>query len=228
MQTLLKFEISPTGRITLAPDNTDINDAVAECVRLGLRSITFAADYSLTSSQLEQFIASFKILTSRYFQAVKNGDIYDITNISTPILAIATNKKAISHCNAGLTYLAVSADGKLYRCPRFTVIAGYSIGHIEHLSSQDVTSSIGIFARQLGSSAATRSAACGDCPFVYLCGGTCYHHSKVSSGLEHNPVSFECYYRKVLFHEVLTGICRLTTEERRNYILALEQLWKAY
>ncbi len=213
------------ARITIADKNTAINKAVAHILTLGIRRITYALDYNLSNAGFDCFMQSIGKLFRDYHAAIAQGDYFDVTNVTEPVTAIVLKKRKRSHCNAGVSYLSVSAEGKLYRCPRFTGNMLFSLGSIEQTPESEVDSTVERFRVSLKQGSESRTLGCSECPFRYLCGGVCYHHAFSVAGSEFAAVPRECIYRRRLFSLVLELLCSLTVSERRGFLLYLKQFW---
>lgn len=214
------------ARITIADENTAVDKAVKHILMLGIRRITYALDYKLSDQGFAQFMVSLKQMVADFRTAIMQGEYFDITNITEPVSAVVLRKKKRSHCNAGVSYLSVSAEGNLYRCPRFTGNKCFSLGSVEQASEGKVDKAVEQFGASLKQGAESRTSECTDCPFKYLCGGICYHHAFSITGNEFATIPRECNYRRSLFSLVLELLCSLTVSERRGFLLSLNQFWQ--
>ena len=107
------------ARITITDNNPEIHSYIDSILELGIERITYAVDYNISSDSFSKFLKSLNLLFEKYYHDVSNGKFYDITNFSSVITAIALHQRRLTFCNAGISYLTVSADGSYYRCPRF-------------------------------------------------------------------------------------------------------------
>lgn len=210
------------ARITITNINYDICSYIDSILNLGFRRITFAVDYNISEIAFHGYLLSLKKLIKKYFNDIANGKLYDITNFSRVIVNIALNQRNLSHCNAGISYLAVSADGKYYRCPRFVGKENFLLGKVNDITHMH--NEIQNFKRKL-SLPEIRNPNCQKCVYVYLCGGMCYHHSYVVSRNEFNTTPRECDEKFTIFEGVIEGICKLSTKERRTLLLFYTNLW---
>lgn len=211
-----------SARITVSNHNPDIFRAIESILSLGIRRITFDIDYSISSINFKIFENSFRKVVEKYRNDIKNGFFYDITNISSIIALIALKKRKISNCNAGLSYLTFSADGKIYRCPRFIGNKKFCIGSIEEKVEKNIENEKNNIKEILNS----RKKICNKCVYHNLCGGTCYHHASTKGKSMLDIVTDECYLKKLVFSEAINLICTLSDKERRKFILFLSDLWK--
>lgn len=223
---MFKNKAQINARITIASHNTDICKAVESIVNLGIKRITFALDYNVSKSDYDKFEISFKRLIKKYIADIKSGNFYDITNITSVLASIVLHQRCKAHCNAGISYITLSADAKYYRCPRFVGTKSFCMGTVE--DSKLLVSNMEKFKTSLGESAIKRNSNCENCPYVYLCGGVCYHHAYVAGLHEHQDVPTECVQNKLIFDKTIELICRLSTSERGQLLLFLIDIWNNY
>lgn len=222
---MLLGNVSVTTRITLSDTNHAIDRAVKHILSLGVSRITYALDYKIGDDAFQSFMGSLERLFVFCQESILDGNYFDITNITEPIIALALKQKKRAHCNAGVSYLSVSAEGNVYRCPRFTGNKGFRLGSVMQAENQ-IENAMTQFYATLKNDAGDRSLDCSNCPFVYLCGGICFHHAFSSVGSEFAVVPRECVYRCKLFELVLDLICSLTISDRRGYLTYLDRLWR--
>lgn len=213
------------ARITVTDINFNICDTVNSVLALGIERVTFAVDYSLSEKYYNMFLKSIDDLFDKYYYDIKGGKLYDITNISSVIIAVVFGQRKLAFCNAGISYLTLSADGKYYRCPRFVGNTSFGLGDVDDESG--VTTSHMNFMLSLRNNPAQRNNVCNTCEYVFLCGGMCYHHAVTSGLSEFDNVSRECQQRRKIFDNTIKLICRLTTDERRKLLLYYNNLWKS-
>jgi len=213
-----------TGRITITDKNVNIYEAVQHIRSLGIQNITYALDYAISDEVFNQFIISLEDLMDNYLVSIKNKDYYNITNITSVVVSLAFNLRTIAHCNAGVSYLSVSADGKFYRCPRFTGHQDFCLGSLETLDYKQIETSIANFREELKDNTGNRTLHCNNCNFIYLCGGICYHHAFTVSKSQFGQVPRECFYRKKLYDLVFKFVCKLTESDRNDFLLYLKSI----
>lgn len=210
-------------RITIGNHNPDINQYIDSILNLGVKRVTFAVDYNISTSSFEVFIESIQKLMNRYFDDIMIGKYYDITNFSSIIVAIALNQRKLAFCNAGISYLTVSAEGILYRCPRFIGNKKYSIATVSDVEKLEEMGQL--FKESLKSTPGERNDECNKCVYTYICGGMCYHHAVMAGKDEFQNVPRECYQRRVIFDGIIQMICKLPIEKRRELLLFYTNLW---
>lgn len=223
---MFKNKAQINARITIASHNTDIYKAVESIVNLGIKRITFALDYNISKSDYDKFEGSFKQLIEKYIADIKSGKYYDITNITSVLASIVLHQRCKAHCNAGISYITLSADAKYYRCPRFVGTESFCMGTVQDLNT--LLNNMDKFKASLGESAIKRNSNCENCPYVYLCGGVCYHHAYVAGFHEHQDIPMECAQNQLIFDKTIELICRLSTSERSQLLLFLIDIWNNY
>ncbi|MDQ1248112.1 MAG: uncharacterized protein QG597_2484 [Actinomycetota bacterium] len=222
---LLQGRVPIQARITVSSGNVDIQDSITSILAIGLRRITFAVDSGISDADFETYLRSLDCFFVKYASDIKNGTYYDVTNITQPMLSIAMHKKKRAHCNAGVAYLALSADGQFYRCHRFTGHKEQSLGRSSSVTGVTIRASRQERLNNLGESAASRSTDCAACPFVYLCGGICFHEALLSTGSEFKTIPRECRHRRTIYQGVVRLLGGMTSQQRRDWLLSLRQLW---
>lgn len=222
---LLTNSVPLTARITLSDTNPMIDLAVKHILSLGVKRITYALDYNMGDHAFKLFMSSLDELFLFSRDSILCGKYFDITNITEPIVSLVLKRKKRSHCNAGVSYLSVSAEGNIYRCPRFTGNPNFILGDLTR-SGEQIENAMSRFRASLKDNAGERSIDCASCPFVHLCGGVCYHQAFSLLGSEFSAVPRECVYRQKLFGLVLSLLSGLSVFERRDYLLFLNRLWQ--
>jgi len=181
--------------------------------------MTYAPDHNLTDRGLEILLGALDSLFEDYRLAVAKADYFDVTNITEPIAALALKKKKRAHCSAGLAYLSVSAEGVIHRCHRFTGNRLFSLGSVQRAGVDEINAAAADFNSSLMRGAHERVSGCNGCPFVFLCGGSCYHQAATVTKSEFSPIPRLCRYKRKLFQLALKFVCELKTAERRTLLL---------
>ncbi len=223
--TMFKEKKLLNARITITDINPLIHSYIDNILQLGFERITFAVDYDISYKAFNQFCNSLNILINKYYNDIVNGKYYDITNFSSIILMLALHTKKFAFCNAGLSYLTISADGKIYRCPRFIGNSTYSIGMLNE--RKKIIENIKSFKINLKSSSIERNKECNKCVYAYICGGMCYHHAVIKGTNEFDNIHTECYQKKLIYDNLIRLICKLSKIDRRNLLLYYTKLWKS-
>lgn len=222
-------DFSINARLTISDFSYQVNKAIQHIVfSLGIERVTYSVDYDISDSNFKRFLKSLNRMFEYYYESIVKGKFYDITNISQIILSLVLQKRRRTHCNAGLAYLTVAADGTFYRCPRFTDVPEHSVGKVKEVTDELIQNSINDFNNKLGHSAIKRNSDCFACPYTFLCGGPCVHQSFTKGINIHDVVERECRHRKFVFERTLHLLCNLSVGQKRNFLLYLKQLWQKH
>jgi len=223
---IVLYNLPVTARITVSDHNCQIDESINHILTLGVKRITYALDYNMSDESFKIFLDSLEKIFKFYEDAIKKRSYFDISNITDVMVAIALKRKKKAHCSAGLSYLSVSADGKLYRCPRLTDLREFSSGELGNANTLDLQESIKQFNSSLKGNVGDRIRECSKCVFVFLCGGICYHHAFIKGGNQFTSIPRECLYRKFIFERIIKLICNLSKEQRRSFMLFLDHFWR--
>lgn len=213
------------ARPTISDHNPNVCEVVTHIASLGFKRITFEVDQNIGPAYRERFFHSFDKLWGKYVEAIRAGQYYDLKNLTRIITSILTHRKVRSHCNCNSGYLCVSADGQVYPCHRFIGAQDLSLGTVHHIDIADITSKIRRFNSHLTDGARSRSTSCLDCPFAYLCGGTCYHNAYTQTGNLFAIPSTDCSFKKYFFDRSLRLIYELRGDQLRKFLNFLVEVW---
>jgi len=212
-----------TFRATITNNNLDLVKIVDHFKNLGARMITFGLDNNHLNKESYNIIGNnYEKLRKKYHKDLTSGEIYEITNFSQILFQLLFKERKISHCNAGLSYLGVAADGLMYKCPRFTDISGHQFADISDLKK--VEKKLNSFRQELRESAGERNSNCSQCPYVYLCGGLCHYDlfQKNKSVLDLIPE--QCQLRKKIYYETIKLYASLSELIKRKYFCRVTDL----
>ena len=219
--SLIQNKALLNARITITDVNLSIYDYIGTILDLGIKRITFTVDYNITDDNFILYIDAIKKLSNKYLTDIKNGSFYELTNFTKILSLVIFHNKCKAHCNAGISYITMSADGKYYLCPRFFGISKFCMG--------DTNKTLMQYRQSLNTkqknSAADRSFNCKKCCFVFICGGVCMHHAYVSTKNIFGNVLRECEERKTIIKSALNLLCSLSISERREFLLFLTKIW---
>jgi len=209
-----------TFRATVTNNNLDLIRIIDHFRQLGAKIITFGLDNNnLKKENYKKIMKSYKKLANKYCQDIMKGNFYEITNFTEILLQIVFKEKKISHCNAGLSYLGVAADGSMYKCPRFTGIPGHKFAHIKNW--KEVAERLGAFKSELRENAGARNTHCSQCPFMFLCGGLC-HYDLFQKGKDDSDIIEEqCLLRKKIYLEVIKLYAKIPEDVKKDFFLYL-------
>lgn len=207
-----------TFRATITNDNLDLVRIVRHFKKLGAKMITFGLDNDhLKKENYARIRQSYQKLANMYYKDIMANEYYEITNFTEILLQFVFRERKVSHCNAGLSYLGVAADGSLYKCPRFTGNVKHKFGEVD--DTKKVISSQKIFKADLGNNAGSRNPACFKCPFVFLCGGLCHYDLFKKGKTEAEIIPEQCKLRKAIFLEVIKLYVKLPEGTKRKFLV---------
>lgn len=212
-----------TFRATITNNNVDLVKIVEHFKSLNARMITFGLDNNhLNRENYAQIGDNYEKLRKKYHKDLTSGEIYEITNFSQILFQLLFKERKISHCNAGLSYLGVAADGLMYKCPRFTDISGHQFADINDLNK--VEKKLNIFRQKLRENAGERNINCSQCPYIFLCGGLCHYDlfQKNKSVLDLIPE--QCQLRKKIYYETIKLYANLPESTKRKYFCQITDL----
>ncbi|HPN67298.1 MAG TPA: radical SAM protein, partial [bacterium] len=212
-------------RTTISDHNYNVNEVIQHINSLGFKRIMYELDFNIDAINFTKFLNSSEILLDYYIDKIKQGEYFDLRNFTRVIASILTKRRSKSHCDAGVGYMAVSADGQLYPCHRFIGMKELSFGNISELNTEQIIKHATLYDKQLGDSPGYRNSDCIDCQFAFLCGGGCAYHSY----LKHNNL-FEisindCQFKRTIFDQTLRLICELKGNCLSNFVDFLKRIW---
>jgi len=212
-----------TLRATITNNNLDLVKITRHFLGLGAKMITLGLDNNNLESHSYKKIAEFyNDLSEMYYHDLCSGYFYEITNFSQIFFQLLFKEKKISHCNAGLSYLGVAADGSMYKCPRFTDMEGHQFANIK--DGKEVRNKIASFRQELRKDARFRNSHCRRCPFVFLCGGLC-HYDLLQKGKNiYQVIPEQCELRKRIYEDVIKLYSRLPKDIKRKLFLTITDL----
>lgn len=209
-----------TFRATITNNNLDLVKIVRHFKKLGARIITFGLDNDgLEKDSYYQIMKFYKKLANLYLRDITEGNFYEITNFSDVLLQIVFKERKISHCNAGLSYLGISADGSMYKCPRFTGFKDHRFGSVS--SENEMIKKQKGFRFGLKENAGSRNKTCSNCPFVLLCGGLCHYDLFMKGKQDSDIIKEQCQLRKCIYKEVIKLDIKIPSQIKRKFLLSL-------
>ena len=170
----------PAARVTLEPDQWPrIAEVFEHVLGLGFREVGIApvspvsAAMISTAEQDAALIAGFDELAQRFRRNALHGRVLPFSNLVDLLARIHAGHAKTAPCGAGLGYLALDAEGRLYLCHRLAgsdaFLAGSLDDGIDHAR----------IAACLAAQAAPRREDCARCWARALCAGGCHHDNHV-------------------------------------------------
>lgn len=124
-------------RGTFTSHNIDFSRDVLDLKNLGFNSISVEPvvaspenDYALLEEHLEKIIAEYEELSKEYIKMHKSGDGFDFFHFMIDLNQGPCAIKRISGCGAGVEYLAVTPEGRLYPCHQFVGDEDFKMGDV--------------------------------------------------------------------------------------------------
>ncbi len=149
---------------------------------------------SITDEYLP-FIQTFAKETDDLLRYIKDRDIVGVRLVATDTVLwnlterVVRKLKKETPCGAGRELVAVSANGDLFPCHRFTGYPDFKLGNIasDYLDTRfnpwQVVDDI---------------PTCSECPIRYHCSGGCYHDNLASTGDHNKPSTGSCDRKKAM------------------------------
>lgn len=212
-------------RTTISDHNYNVNEVIKHINSLGYKRIMYELDFNIKTTNFTKFLNSSERLLAYYIDKVKQGEYFDLRNFTRVIASILTKRRSKSHCDAGVGYMAVSADGQLYPCHRFIGIKKLSSGNISNLNAEQIIQHATSFDKQLGDSPGYRNNECIDCSFAFLCGGGCPYHSYLKHNNLYKTSKNDCKFKRTIFDQTLRLICELKGNHLSNFVDFLKKIW---
>ena len=212
-------------RTTISDHNYKVDEVIKHINSLGFNRIMYELDFNINSINFSKFLKSTEKLLEFYTEKIKQHDYFDLRNYTRVIASILTKRRSKSHCDAGVGYMAVSADGNLYPCHRFIGIKKLNSGNISELSSKQIIEYATSYNKQLGDSPGYRNNECIDCSFAFLCGGGCAYHSYLKHNDLYKISLNDCQFKRIIFDQTLRLICDLKGNQLSDFINYLKTIW---
>lgn len=184
----------PVGaRVTLSGGNTDVARIYRHLYgELGFAEVGFApatasneSPLGLDGTEMRTVINAMKALGREYTEAAKQGVRHGFSNMNQMMQDLYSGTRKTVPCGAGIGLLAVSVEGKLALCHRFTGTSYPSFGDVN----------AGIAQKELSAfltEAQTMHPACQGCSARSICAGGCYHESYIRHGDVMSPTFSHC------------------------------------
>jgi uncharacterized protein len=139
----------------------------------------------MTNGFADRLVREYEELARAELTAIRSGEAPSAGCFIEPVLALELGRQRLAPCGAGVRYVSVDHDGRLFLCHRFAGDSRHCVG--------DVVSGLDRFAvGRLLDGFAERSAGCSDCWALGLCGGACFHDVEDDPGRPAGPGSRRC------------------------------------
>jgi uncharacterized protein len=184
----------PVGaRVTLSGGNTDVERIYRHLHgELGFAEVGFApatadkgSPLGLDAAEMRTVLDAMKALGREYTANAKRGMRHGFSNMNQMMQDLHGGTRKTLPCGAGVGLLAVSTEGELALCHRFTGTAFPSFGDVNAGIAQQELSAFLTAAQRL-------HPACRQCSARSICAGGCYHEAYVSQGSALAPTFTHC------------------------------------
>jgi len=165
-----------TARITVTPNNLDLNKALVSLRNIGFKSIGFSPMINapnqqgeLTKEHLDNYLKQMIACAEDAIHQINTGKTPEFANFTTALKEIHSGKTKAHPCGAGNGYVGIGANAKMYLCHRYINDKSGEVGdvltginkqvQVDFVKSHDVS----------------KQLSCRQCWARRLCGGGCYH-----------------------------------------------------
>lgn len=183
---------------TITHQDTDAWRVYSYLLSLGFTSMkmepvsTQDAEFAMTPKDISELNQHLATIAHDLLKRWLNGQIINFISLTEPVAKLCVGKKNFYRCDAGLAFLAVSAQGDLYPCYAFPGMKDFKLGNVFDGLDRDRQNE---FQKYMHVNARKE---CSTCWARYVCGGECYYHSaKFTGNLEHVSGNVCDYYRQI-------------------------------
>lgn len=213
-------------RATISDHNTNVLKAIKSIRLHGFSRISYEIDNNMSKEGFQNFLLHSEELFQWYLSQIKIGNYFDFRNLTRVLAPILLKMRSKSHCNAGIGYMAVSADGQLYPCHRFIGENELSLGDVRFLNTKQIEDQVNKFDTSLKKGPQERHEECKECSFAFLCGGNCLYQSYINNNDLLSIVDRCCCFKRHTFDQVIRLICELKGPDLNKYVDFLKKLWQ--
>ncbi|MFZ2471600.1 MAG: radical SAM protein [Methanothrix sp.] len=171
-------------RATITHYNCEIENLVKYFSKIGftdsfLEPVMFTSDtdYSLTDEDIDTIKKQYRKKADEIIESIGNCRETDLGWFSEYISRLYNGTKKRYHCNAGISILTVTPEGKLYLCHR---LAGKNNLDVGNLNEGLKTNPLDL--QYWGSISVDERKSCLNCWAKYFCGGGCDANSFLKYG----------------------------------------------
>lgn len=165
-----------TARVTVTPNNLDLNEAFKSLRRLGFKSIGFSPMINapkqkgeLNKVNLEDYLEQMIGCAEGAIQQIELGEQPEFANFTTALKEIHSGKTKAHPCGAGNGYVGIGANAKMYLCHRYINDERGEVGDV--LTGINKQTQINFVKKN----DVNNLISCRSCWARRLCGGGCYH-----------------------------------------------------
>jgi len=150
------------------------------------------ANFSMAPEDIGTFNQHLTSIAYDLLERWLEGQAINFITFTEPIAKLYAGNKNFYRCDAGLSFLAVSARGDLYPCYAFPGMTDFKLGNVLDGLDKDKRKDF-----QKYTHVDSRKPCC-TCWARYICGWECYYHSaKFTKGIESVSGNVCEYYKRV-------------------------------
>ncbi|MGB9867322.1 MAG: thioether cross-link-forming SCIFF peptide maturase [Bacillota bacterium] len=191
-------------RGTYTAFNLDFCEDVRYLVGLGFKRVSLepvvahvGEEHAITPDHLDAVAAEYDRLALYYTGEALEGRPFQYFHYELKLSDGPCVSKRLSGCGAGVEYMAVSPDGRLWPCHQFDGRSGYCLGDVWQ----------GVINRELhdrfrGLTVLSKEE-CRECWARYLCGGGCHANAQEFTGSLEKPWQLGCEIQKIRLERAL-------------------------
>jgi uncharacterized protein len=199
-----------SARATITDGSPPLPELVAHLRELGFEVVHLApvSGRPLEAALVDRLLCELDELARVELKAVLAGARPSAGNFIEPVLALELGRQRLVPCGAGVRYVSVGHDGRLYLCHRFAGDGPYDVGDVDGGLDRGAVG-------RLLDALSRRAGSCAGCWAWELCGGPCHHDVACASGDAAGPRSQRCRIIRRTF-ELSMWLYSSLPEEHRN------------
>jgi uncharacterized protein len=162
--------LSVSARVTVTEESSTLVDIVSHLEAMGFRTVYLApvSGGELGSAFTARLEWELEELAAWELSSLASGGRPVVGNFSRAMGTLASGRVRSMPCGAGLRYLCVASDGRLYVCHRFAGRRRFEVGAVDTGVDRDA-------AIRCVERLRRKAKPCSTCWARLLCGGPCLH-----------------------------------------------------
>lgn len=185
-------------RGTYTHHNLDFASDVEHIADLGIPSISVEPvvgkpedEWSIKASDIPVLKEEYKRLAAAYLRHKKEGNPFTFFHFNIDLTKGPCTAKRASGCGAGVQYIAVAADGRIYPCHQFVGQDDYVLGNVDTgLTNTAIPASF-------ADCNISTKEECKKCWARYFCGGGCHANAWQENGDITKPYEIGCDLERI-------------------------------
>lgn len=175
VKLLMKKKIKARARATINSTSLKLSEIEEHFEKMGFYDIvlsfvdtTKSSDLYIDQTKFDEIYSEIDILAEKCILQLEEFGKTKINMFNSVLEKLYHHKLAIRSCGAGSTYMAFTADGRLYPCHRFSNWQDYYLGNCKtSIINNQPFLDCSVFKRE----------KCNNCFGKFICGGSCMHSS---------------------------------------------------